>query len=119
MIEFITEQGFKEKIFNYDQTQEWSFQKEHPIILNFTASWCGPCQMFAPVLQKVSDDFQGRVQIYKVDIDQCPEIPALFGIRSVPTTLFLKADQDPAMATGAMPYDALLEAISDLLHVKL
>ncbi len=118
MIEFLTTETFKEKVFNYEKHQEWQFDKSRPLVVNFTASWCGPCQMFAPILEELASSHADQLSVYKVDIDATPEISALFGIRSVPTTLFLVNGQEPAMASGVIPREALAKAIQEILSQK-
>lgn len=113
MIEVLDSEQFKAKIFDYSKGEQWNFQEDTPIILNLTASWCGPCRMFAPILEEVSEEYQGKLKVYKVDTDASPEIPALFGTKGVPATLFIKKDEEPALAMGALPLDSMKRAIKD------
>lgn len=113
-IQVISAEIFKKEIFDYTQEQEFNFAGETPIILNFFATWCGPCQVFAPTLASVSDALAGKVKVYKIDIDQNPEVPALFGIRSVPTTVFFKKGEQPALATGNLGHEGLRQAVTEL-----
>lgn len=117
MIEYMNVEQFKAQVFDYEKSQDFKFEGSEPLIVNFTAAWCGPCQMFAPVLEKIAQDYSGKLKILKVDIDANPELPALFGIRSVPTTVFLKRGDDPALASGALPEDSMQKAIQDLFQL--
>jgi thioredoxin 1 len=117
MVEMIDVEGFKKFVFNYDSSDEFAYAGETPLIVNFTASWCGPCQMFAPVLDSVAESFAGKLRVFKIDIDANPELPALFGVRSVPTTLFISKGEQPALASGAMPEDSMRAAIKDLFQM--
>jgi thioredoxin 1 len=118
MVEVITAEKFQKEIFDFEAHKIWQFEHETPIVLNFFASWCGPCHLFAPVLEQISEEYQGKLKVYKIDIDASPEIPALFEIRSVPTTLFLMKDEDPALSIGPMPLEKIKHAVKDLLKVE-
>ena len=65
----LTTQDFRNNIFDYTKEQEWSFKGTRPAIIDFYADWCGPCRMVAPVLEELSTDFEGKVDIYKVDTE--------------------------------------------------
>ena len=93
------------------------FEKDKPMIINFFADWCGPCQMFTPTLSEINDEYAGKITIYKINIDQSPEIAALFGIKSVPTTLFLKKNEEPIMTSGVMAKESLLRAITEVFRI--
>ena len=118
MVEVISAEQFKKQVFDYTANEEWNFEQETPVILNFFAEWCGPCKMFAPTLDEVSSVHGARLKIYKIDIDKDPEIPELFGIRSVPTTLFLKAGEEPVMVMGAIPRESVDKAVSEVFGIN-
>lgn len=113
-IEVINAEKFKSDIFDYTKEQEFSFSGNKPVVLNFFAVWCGPCQVFAPALEDLAQNYSQELSVYKVDIDQNPEIPALFGIRSVPSTVFFMPGQEPALATGNMGSDGLTRAVQEI-----
>jgi thioredoxin 1 len=116
-VQMIDKEKFKQVIFDYDQNQEFAFTKSKPVILNFSATWCGPCQMFRPALESIAEKYQDKVDVYKVDIDTDPEIPALFGIMSVPTTIFFVPNEDPAMAQGNIGEHGLERAVQEIFKV--
>ncbi len=116
MIEVLTTDAFKKTVFDYDTHQDWIFEKNKPIILNFFAPWCGPCNMFAPTLDDIAQEHADRLEVYKIDIDATPELAALFGVRSVPTTLFLKPKHEPFMTSGALPRESVERAITELFN---
>jgi Thioredoxin domain-containing protein len=116
MIEFITVDDFKTKIFDFEANKEWSFTGK-PTLLNFTASWCGPCKMFAPTLETLAEKYKGQIDILKIDIDQQPQLPAMFGIRSVPTTLFLVKGEEPILAGGVITEEQMVQAVEELLKL--
>lgn len=119
MIEVIGVDRFKTEIYDFtkDTEQEWTLADNTPIIINFFATWCGPCHNFAPTLHDISVEYDGKVKVYKVDIDASPEIPHLFGVMSVPTTVFLKKGEEPAIANGGISEEGMRAAIKDLLGV--
>jgi len=119
MIEIITAEEFKKNVFDYTASDDLVFEKERPVIVNFFADWCGPCRAFAPTLENVATKSEGLVNVYKVNIDHHPEVPALFGIRSVPTTVFLAAGSEPALATGMISEDGMAKALKELFGIDI
>lgn len=118
MTEHLTKQTFLEKVFNYEKNTEWKFSGEVPCIIDFYADWCGPCKMVAPLLEELSEEYKGKINIYKVDTEAEQELAAVFGIRSIPSILFVPMEDKPQMAQGALPKDALKEAIEKVLLAK-
>lgn len=115
----MTTQDFKEKIFNYDEGQEWSYKGTAPAIIDFYADWCGPCKMIAPILEELSKEYDGRLKIFKVDTEAEQELSAVFGIQSIPTLLFIPVNGNPMIQPGALPKKALQQVIEErLLQVE-
>lgn len=115
---FLTTQEFKEKVFNYDVNKEWKYEGELPAIIDFYADWCGPCKMVAPVLEELAKEYAGKINIYKVNTEQEQELATVFGIRSIPTLLFVPQNDKPQAAMGAMPKPSFVEAIKNVLLVE-
>ncbi|MBK7290524.1 MAG: thioredoxin [Chitinophagaceae bacterium] len=113
----MTTQDFKEKIFNWETEADWKYLGELPAIIDFYAEWCGPCKMIAPLLEELSDEYKGKIVIYKVDTDVEQELSAVFGIQSIPTMLFIGADGEPMMQPGALPKHVLKKIIEEKLLV--
>lgn len=111
----MTTQDFKDKVFNYDAEKEWAFKGELPVIIDFYADWCGPCKMVAPVLEELSKEFEGRINIYKIDTEAEQEIASAFGIQSIPTFLFIPKQGNPMMQAGALPKNVFKEVIEEKL----
>lgn len=115
MPEHLTKQTFLEKVFNYEENKEWKFNGELPCLIDFYADWCGPCKMVAPILEELSEEYAGKINIYKIDTEVEQELAAAFGIRSIPSLLFCPKNDRPQMAQGALPKHALIEAIDNVL----
>ncbi len=112
----LTKADFLNKVANYEANpNEWKFLGERPAIIDFYATWCGPCKMLAPVLDELAAEYEGQIDIYKVNVEEEEELSALFGIRSVPSILFIPMEGQPQMVQGAMPKPALKEAIHSVL----
>ncbi|NQU35176.1 MAG: thioredoxin [Bacteroidetes bacterium] len=114
-MEHLTKQSFQEKVFNFEANKDWKFEGELPCIIDFYADWCQPCKIVAPILDELSDEYKGKVNIYKVNTEEETELAAAFGIRSIPSILFCPADGQPQMAQGALPKDTFVQAINDVL----
>src|SRR5215203_4120409 len=99
----LTTQDFKEKIFDYEKEEAWKYKGDIPAIIDFYADWCGPCKAVAPVLEELSKEYEGKLEIYKLDTEQESELSALFGIQSIPTFLFIPKGRTPMMQKGALP----------------
>jgi len=118
MVEHLTTATFKEKVFNYETNTEWKFEGTRPAMVDFYADWCGPCKMVAPILEELSKEYDGKIDIYKVNTDQERELSSAFGIQSIPSLLFIPVGAQPQMAMGALPKESFKKAISEVLHVE-
>jgi thioredoxin 1 len=114
-MEHLTKETFLSKVFNYEQNQEWKFEGNLPCLIDFYADWCGPCKMVAPILEELSKEFDGKINIYKVNTEVEQELAAAFGIQSIPSLLFCPKDGKPQMAMGALPKQAMTDAINEVL----
>ncbi len=111
-------EDFKKRVFDYTTKTEWEFAGDKPAIIDFYADWCGPCKMVAPVLEELSTEFEGKIDIFKVDTEAEQELSAAFGIRSIPSMLFIPMNDAPKMQAGALPKNAIKEIIEkELLAV--
>ena len=114
-MEHLTKQTFLEKVFDYENKQEWDFSGELPCIIDFYADWCAPCKMVAPILEELAEEYKGKVNIYKIDTEAEQELAAVFGIRSIPSILFVPKNDKPQMAAGALPKESFVQAINEIL----
>lgn len=115
MTQHLTKADFLEKVFNYEVNKEWKFEGEIPALIDFYADWCGPCKMVAPVLEELSKEYEGKINIYKIDTEAEQELAAAFGIRSIPSLLFIPKEGQPQMSMGALPKENLKEVIENVL----
>ncbi len=114
-MEHLTKETFLKKVFNFEANKDWKFEGELPCIIDFYADWCQPCKIVAPILEELSEEYKGKVNIYKVDTEQEVELAGAFGIRSIPSILFCPKDGQPQMAMGALPKETFKQAIADVL----
>jgi len=100
MAEQLTKNTFLQKVFNYEQNQDWKFEGNIPAIIDFWAPWCGPCRMVGPIIDELSTEYAGKVNFYKVNVDDEQELAGVFGIRSIPSMLFVPKEGKPKMAVA-------------------
>ena len=116
-MQHLTTKTFKEKILNYDVDKtKWLINK--PTIIDIWAPWCGPCRVIAPIFNELEEEFKDRIDIYKIDVDENPEIAATFGIKSIPAVLFIPIDGEPEISIGAMSKIAFIHAIEEFFKIK-
>ena len=101
----ITDANFEELVLNSDK----------PVLVDFWAEWCGPCRMLTPIVEKMSADYEGKAIIGKVNVDQNPGVSAKFGVRNIPTVLFIKGGEVADKSVGAVPESTLTEKLDALL----
>lgn len=115
MLEHLTKETFLQKVFDYENKQEWEYQGDLPAIIDFYADWCAPCRIVAPILEELAEEYKNQIIIYKVDTEAEQELAAVFGIRSIPSILFIPKNDKPQMAVGALPKETFKEIIEDIL----
>lgn len=112
----LTKTEFLEKVANYEvNPSEWKYLGDKPALIDFYADWCGPCKAIAPVLEELATEYEERVHIYKINTETEQELAAVFGIRSIPSLLFVPMNGQPQMAAGSLPKQQLKEAIDNVL----
>jgi len=117
-MEHLTKQSFQDKVFNYEKNKEWKFEGDLPCLIDFYADWCGPCKSLAPILDELSEEYKGKINIYKVNTEEEQELAGTFGIRSIPSLLFCPLDGQPQMAQGALPKESLKQTFEEVLLKK-
>lgn len=114
----LNKQDFLSKVFDYENEKEWKFLGDKPAIIDFYADWCGPCKMVAPVLEELAEEYEGKLDIYKIDTEAEQELAMAFGIQSIPSILFIPQDDKPQMAMGALPKESFVQTIKEVLKVE-
>jgi len=117
-MENLTTETFKEKVFDFETNKEWVFKGERPAVIDFYADWCGPCKVVAPILEELANEYDGKVDIYKVNTEDEFELSGMFGVQSIPSILFIPMDEQPQMAMGALPKETFKQAFTDVLKVE-
>lgn len=118
-VKHLNKADFVERVYNYEKNpQIWKFEGDKPAIVDFYATWCGPCKMIAPVLEELAVEYQGKIDVYKIDTDAERELAGAFGIQSVPTLLFIPVNGEPRVIRGAMPKADFKKVIDDFLLAK-
>ncbi len=90
-------------------------QSSIPVLLDFFAQWCGPCRQLSPILEEISKEMEGKIKICKMDIDESPNTPTLFGVKGIPTMVIFKNGEAVATKVGATPKNALIEWINSVI----
>lgn len=107
------------KIFTESNFSEEALQSALPVVVDFWAEWCGPCKMLTPILEEVAKEFEGRVVIGKLDVDDNPALASEFAVNSIPTLIFLRNGQVEDQTTGLLPKKALIEKINQTFGINL
>jgi len=115
----LTTAEFKEKVMNYEKNpKQWVFEGDKPCIVDFYADWCKPCKMIAPIMEELAADYEGQIDIYKVNTDQEKELANVFGINSIPYVMFIPAQGQPTVQRGALPKEEYERIIKEFLLKK-
>ena len=97
----LTKDVFLAEIMDYEKNPEtWDFKGNQPILIDFYADWCGPCRITSPIIEELASEYAGKIKVYKVNVDKEKELSAVFGIRSIPTFLYIPMEGMPTMASG-------------------
>jgi len=101
----VTDSTFKQEVL----------ESEAPVLVDFWAPWCGPCRMVAPVVDEISEQYDGQVKVVKVNTDDNPSVASQYGIRSIPTLMIFKGGQRVDMVVGAVPKTTLANTLEKYL----
>ncbi len=110
---------FLKKVMDFEKNpSKWEYLGDKPAIIDFYADWCGPCQALSPILDEIAEEYGDDITVYKVNTEVEEELSAMFGIRSIPSLLFVPMDEEPKMAQGLVPKESLKEMIDTHLLKK-
>lgn len=114
-VKHIDSQEFRTEIFDFAQENTWKFKGNKPCIVDFYATWCGPCRSISPYLDELSVKYKDQINIYKVDVDKNKELASAFGAHSIPLLIFIPKNGEPQSNRGALPKAELERAIKTVL----
>ena len=118
-VNYLTTADFKQKVMDYEaHPQEWVFAGQRPVVIDFYATWCRPCKMMSPIVEQLAKQYAGKIDFYKVDIDQDPELASVFGIQSIPTFLFIPMKGKPTAQMGMMEKEEMETVINSLIFLN-
>ena len=115
----LTKETFKEKVYDFPSNPGGlRFKGNRPAVIDFYAQWCGPCKMMSPVMDELAEEYAGKVDIYKIDVDKESEIAAMFNVRSIPTFVFIPMNGEPKITLGATTKKDFSKIIDSTLLIK-
>lgn len=110
---------FINQIFDYKANpQAWVYKGDKPAIIDFYTDWCGPCKRVAPIMEELAAEYAGQVNIYKMNTEKEREVAGIFGIRSIPSILYIPVNGQPTMYTGAFGKQRYVDLINEKLITK-
>jgi thioredoxin 1 len=114
----LTNETFKQKVFNYDINKEWKYEGNIPAIIDFYADWCGPCRQLSPRVEEIAKEYAGKIVVYKVDTDVERMLSQNLGITNLPTLIFIPVNGQPQASVGALPKETIVKTINEVLLVQ-
>lgn len=117
-MENLTKESFKEKVFDFEKNKEWKYVGKLPSIVDFYADWCGPCKTITPILQEISEKYKNKLNVYKVNTEEEIELISAFGIRSIPSLLFIPMEGEPQMKLGTLTMKNFENLINEILKIN-
>lgn len=108
---------FLTRVFDYmdKNATEWKYKGDKPCIIDFYATWCGPCKMIAPTLKELAKKYKDSIYVYKVDVDKQKRLAGAMGIQSMPTVVFIPIKGQPQVIVGAADKDTFYRAVKEVL----
>jgi thioredoxin len=114
--EYLTYETFIEKVWNFERNpQNWVYEGDVPAIVDFYADWCAPCRRIAPIMEKIAKEYEGRLKVYKIDVDKEQRLASVFQVRSIPSILFTPLQGQPMMQAGALSEEMYIKIIEEEL----
>jgi thioredoxin len=111
----MTKSDFVSKVFDFEKEQTWKYRGDVPCIIDFYADWCRPCKMVGPIMEELAGQYKGKIRIYKVNVDEEPELAKAFNINSIPAVFFVPMKGEPRMNVGAMAKPEYEKVINEFL----
>ncbi len=112
----LTYNEFLKKIWNFENNPNtFIYKGKLPAVVDFYADWCGPCRRVAPIMEKLAEEYDGRLLVYKVNVDQEKDLASAFQVKSIPMVLFIPLEGQPMMQVGALPEEGYKKVIEEQL----
>jgi len=114
--EFLTYDTFLKEVWNFEKNpQQWVYEGDVPCVIDFYADWCGPCKRVAPIMDELAKEFDGKLKVYKINVDKERKLASVFQVRSIPSVLFVPKDGKPMMQVGALQRDDYFKVVKEQL----
>lgn len=114
-VKYMTTSEFKTQVFDYTAESEWCYKGDVPCIIDFYTTWCGPCKRLAPIMDELSEKYDGKVLFYKADTERERELAMVFQISSIPQVLYIPVEGKPMLLKGLYPKENIVEIIEEFL----
>ena len=112
----LTYKEFLKKIWDFEKSPNtFVYKGKLPAIVDFYADWCGPCRRVAPIMEKLAEEYDGKLLVYKINVDQEKELSATFNVKSIPMVLFIPMEGQPMMQVGALPEEGYRKVVEEQL----
>lgn len=112
----MTKADFINKVFDYEQKQDWAYKGDMPCVIDFYADWCRPCKLVAPIMDELAQKYAGKVRFYKINTDKEKDLAMAFNIQSIPSVLFIPMNGQPMMSVGASSKEDFIKSIETILN---
>ena len=115
-VKHLTYKEFLSKVWDFEKDPNtFKYKGKHPAIVDCYADWCGPCRRVAPIMEKLAEEYDGKLLVYKVNTDQEKELSRAFQVRSIPMVLFIPMEGQPMMQVGALPEEGYRQVVEEQL----
>ena len=115
-VKHLTYNEFLKKIWDFERSPNtFEYNGKLPAVIDFYADWCGPCRRVAPIMEKMAEDYEGKLLVFKVNVSEEKELAAAFQVRSIPMVLFIPVKGNPMKQVGALPESEYRETVKEFL----
>ncbi len=115
-VKHLTYNEFLKKVWDFERNPTtFEYKGKLPAVIDFYADWCGPCRRVAPIMEKMAEDYEGKLLVYKVNVSEEKDLAAVFQVRSIPMVLFIPVKGNPMKQVGALPESEYRETVEEFL----